>query len=383
MRFRPTILPAAIAALAACGCASPGPPRPPSLRLPEPAVNLHAVRTGDTVVLDFSVSGRTTDGAATDDIFAGVCRSVDDSTCLPLPAYATAPAVAPGPHTVTDTLPAALTTGAPHLLAYQVTLYNARHRTAGLSEKAFAVAGDAPAAVASLRAESRRGGIVLRWQPEATPTGAVVVDRLGPPAPRKSSRESTTAGIAARASAPPSNAPVHTTLRAPAVPGAGAFDTGGLVDTTAVGDVPYTYTAVRVRPVTVGGQTLEVRSAASAPLHFTLRDTFPPATPTGLLAAAFPVEGTSAASPSAATVDLIWQPNREPDLAGYTVFRQPLDDNGVATAAPELLTPQPVPQPSFHDRTAAHGARLRYTVAAVDTHGNTSAPSEAADVHVP
>src|SRR6201982_3873309 len=57
------------------GCASPGPPRPPSLNLPEVVKDLTAERVGDVVRLHWTTPDRTTDrldlqGAMT----AEICR---------------------------------------------------------------------------------------------------------------------------------------------------------------------------------------------------------------------------------------------------------------------------------------------------------------------
>src|ERR1700761_2776732 len=67
------------------GCANPGPPRPPSLRLPEPARALTADRIGDSVTLSFTLPHRTTDGLPIREKSLGlrVCRELEHTACIP------------------------------------------------------------------------------------------------------------------------------------------------------------------------------------------------------------------------------------------------------------------------------------------------------------
>ena len=90
------------------------------------------------------------------------------------------------------------------------------------------------------------------------------------------------------------------------------------------------------------------------------RDVFPPPAPARLDALS-----------EAGLVRLVWDPVPAPDLAGYLVFRA---EEGSATA-PARLTPEPIKDSFTTDTTAAHGHRYRYTVRAMDTAGNMSAPS--------
>jgi fibronectin type 3 domain-containing protein len=92
-----------------------------------------------------------------------------------------------------------------------------------------------------------------------------------------------------------------------------------------------------------------------------MRDSFPPKTPTGL-----------AAIPSADGIDLSWEPNAEPDLAGYIVYRRQVSSTGEATGTPIRLTSAPTPAPAFSDRTAQPGLTYSYRITAIDTAGNES-----------
>jgi hypothetical protein len=106
----------------------------------------------------------------------------------------------------------------------------------------------------------------------------------------------------------------------------------------------------------VGKSTLE--SEAGEPRCEKLVDTFRPAAPRGLRAVS-----TSGA------IDLIWEANAEPDLAGYHVLRGQLSDAGL-----ERITQEPIPDTSYLDNVQP-GVRFAYAVVAVDKAGNVSAPS--------
>jgi fibronectin type 3 domain-containing protein len=116
-------------------------------------------------------------------------------------------------------------------------------------------------------------------------------------------------------------------------------------------------------------------SEASKSTEITLSDVFPPDVPQGLVVAGFPVEGSDTLA-----ADLVWQPDTESDLAGYNVYRQTLAADGSAAGAAGKLNAALVALPSFHDATVARGVTYRYTVTAVDSKGNESAASVAADL---
>jgi hypothetical protein len=146
-----------------------------------------------------------------------------------------------------------------------------------------------------------------------------------------------------------------------AVPDPNSGDPGGLVDRSVVNHHRYTYTAQRIRTVTVGGQELVLRSALSAPVTAEILTNFPPAAPTGL--------ESSPAGLATPAIDLSWRPGPEPDLAGYNVYRA--DEGGTAWTK---LTDAPVPTPGFRDTSVRPGGRYRYRVTAVDAEGNESGP---------
>jgi hypothetical protein len=344
-------LAAAFLATGLSGCASPGPARPPSLHLPRPATDLTATRTGDNVILRWTTPEKTTDSLKVQPaLTAEVCRELPPATvCTPVKRLA----VHPGPAEASETLPPQLTADPAILLAYRVQLFNAKGHSAGLSTPAFAAAGAAPPPVAGLKVTPAREGAMLEWQPQ--PAAATVeLDRILVPAkaPQKPSAKQPLQ------LAPSTPTEVH--LRA----GGQSSDPGGTIDPTAERGETYRYTAQRVRAITLDGHALEIRSTPSAAITAVMRDVFPPRTPTGL-----------AAIPSADGIDLSWEPNTEPDLAGYNVYRRQVSATGEAIGAPTRLTPTPAPAPAFSDRTAQPGQSYSYRVTAIDTTGNESPAS--------
>lgn len=104
---------------------------------------------------------------------------------------------------------------------------------------------------------------------------------------------------------------------------------------------------------------LAVEGDASQARCAILKDTFPPAPPTGVTAVA-----------SEGSINLIWTPNNERDLAGYRVLRATLPDGELT-----LVTPTTITESSFADAVKA-GVRYAYAVQAVDSADNASKPSD-------
>ncbi len=90
------------------------------------------------------------------------------------------------------------------------------------------------------------------------------------------------------------------------------------------------------------------------------KDVFPPASPTGLV----PIAGKG-------YIALSWNANQEKDLAGYRVRRK-----GEGEAEDILLTPQPITENAFTDRSIEKGRRYRYSISSMDKNGNESPPAE-------
>lgn len=356
------------AGLALAGCGLPGAPQPPSLNLPNRVTDLSAVRTGNQVSLTWTMPKKNTDKLLLKaDVQARVCRrETSAGACV----TAGTAEFAPGADaSYTETLPAALTVGAPRAVSYFVELQNRKGRSAGLSNDADVAAGAAPAAVTGLSAEVAKTGVLLRWAVNENTSGnengdvAVRLERtlLTPPtkAEQKKDRQSPLA-------APPE--PVNRTLLVTA-----GVEQGRALDRDIRFGETYEYRAQRVVRVTADGLKLELAGPLSAPVRIDAVNIFPPDVPTGLAAVA--TSGENGARPA---IDLSWTPDTEADLAGYIVYRRENDG-----AWQRISGPQPVVGPGYHDDKVEPGHTYDYAVSAIDTVGHESARSAAAQDTLP
>ena len=126
------------------------------------------------------------------------------------------------------------------------------------------------------------------------------------------------------------------------------------------GAVPGKERCFVVRSVAAVG-TAFIESDPSDPICLTPRDTFPPAAPKNLQAVG-----------SAGVVNLIWDANKEPDLAGYLVLRGEAPGDTL-----QPLTPEPIRETRYQDRSVRPGVTYVYAVVAADraTPSNRSALS--------
>jgi len=360
--------------LCLAGCANPGPPQPPSLNLPSIVKDLRADRIGNEVRLVWTTPSDTTDGVLIKPpIVAELCRD------LPPPGAAPATCtsirrlpVQPGPSSIADPLPARLLSDPVRPLLYRVRLLNASDRAAGLSNSAVAAAGCAPEGIENLRSSASAGGTRILWQPQISPAAAVVLDRStlasapSPAQPATVAKPGTAASLTGKRSTASVPVRLEGALQGP--------DPGGTLDLSSHRDTTYSYVAWRARSVTLEGKLLILRSPVSSPLVVTVRDTTPPATPSGLEAV---VDGSA--------VDLSWEPDTEPDLAGYFVERTELPPANPGTAdAPSWrrLNQAPSLAPAFRDTPPASLGSYRYRILAADTTGNISLPTISVSVTV-
>jgi len=357
------------------GCGTPGAPMPPSLNLPDAVTNLSATRAGNQVSLAWTMPKRNTDKLLLKgNLPVRVCRKEDEGVCAPVDASLVFAPGAAG--AFTETLPPALATGAPRQLTYFVELPNRKGRSAGLSNAAVVLAGEAPAPVANLTAEVRKDGVVLRWTPDSP--GAPPLSHASIRLHRKllthqpDAKPKSQQGILA-----PPPEPVDQTLLVD------SGGTGRALDKEIRFGETYEYRAQRVVRVTISKRmfdpgkseslTLELAGPLSDPVRVEALDVFPPAVPAGLAAVATaPSAGTEAA------IDLSWQPDTEADLAGYIVYRS---EGGESW---QRISPaQPLAGPAFHDARVQPGRAYRYTVTAIAQGGHESARSAEAEETAP
>lgn len=350
------------------GCGTPGAPQPPSLQLPGLVEDLTAVRAGDSVTLRWTSPKKTTDHLLIKgSIVAQVCRRENSGACQAAGDVKVTPG---GEGEFRDTLPAGLTSGKPRLLSYFVELKSPKGRSAGLSNAAEILAGAAPAAVAGLSAEVRADGVALHWQGVDTTPVRLHRKLLTPVAPKEKKSGS---GLM--------SAPSEPERRNLLVDSSGLMNgsgqLNGALDSSAHFGESYEYAAQRVERISVNGKDLELDGEISAPIRVNVIDRFPPAVPQGLAAVAVPEEKT---------IDLSWQPDTEPDLAGYIVYRigsgEAANGNGTADWM-RISGPQPVVGPAYRDKAVEPGQTYRYKVSAIDLTGHESAGSMETQESVP
>ena len=286
-----------------------------------------------------------------------VCR-LQGAQCLPT----TRVAVTPGQTAAaTDTLPPALTLGRDRPVMYRVRIENALGRDAGSSRDAVAVAGEAPGPVTGLAVTTGASGMQLTWQAAPPGSGAVRVEAI--------TEAPGTQAPPAFGQAPVRAAPVARLLQVPP----SRKDPGGAVDPAPAVGSRISYRVYRQREVNVAGATLQIRGETATVTVVRSADLFPPAAPQGLLAVSFQAGDGSGA------VSLSWDPNPEPDVVGYQVYR------AIGSGEMTRVTPAPVSGVTYQDSAAGGvtpGMHARYAVTAVDRNGNESPRSAPTEVDV-
>jgi hypothetical protein len=365
------ILPAlccAVLALAA-GCAAPGAPQPPSLRLPQLVENLSAVRRGDRVILTWSPPTETTDHVAMRwPTVTRICRVVNQYPIAqcgePAAQIASSELVSEAPAarrsvvSFEDVLPQQLI-AAQSLATYAIEVVNQRGRSAGLSNQVRISLAPAVAPPAAFRASLDAQGPLLQWDMASIaplPASASCVLRIE----RRSSAPAAPGASHAQAAAfePVTEQPCH------AGPGEAR-------DPSFQWEQQYDYKAEAVTVIARAGQPVfEVEGDDSTVVHLATHDIFPPAVPTGL-------EAVYSSVGQKPFIDLTWVPDTEPDLAGYIVYRR--------TAGTEFaaISPAPVKAPAYRDSDVKPGENYIYAVSAIDVRGNESAESAPASESVP
>jgi hypothetical protein len=369
------LLAAFAATLLLAGCGMPGAPLPPSLNLPVPVNDLSALRTGGQVALTWTMPKKTTDKVLlTGNIAVRVCRNeISSGHCTVAAALEIAPRAAAA---FTDALPSALAAGPPRAITYFVELVNRKGRSAGLSNNAEILAGEAPSAIEDFNAAMSKDGVLLHWTPapaESSPVAIRLVRKLLSSPAKKSDQKSDQSPLSQPAEPLEQTLIVESSPHTDHAPG-GSPNT--CIDTSIRFGETYEYRAQRVARVTVGGATLELAGPLSPPLRIDAINVFPPGAPQGLAAVA-----TAGENGSAPAIDLSWLPGTEADLAGYIIYRR--EAGATDTTWHRISLAQPVVGPGYHDATVQPGHAYAYSVTAIDQQGHESARSAESSDTVP
>ncbi len=315
-----------LCALLMAGCGYVGDPLPPTLDVPRRVTDLRVRQRVDRVLVDFTIPELTTEGLALRlarvELRAGpYARDPFDSEAWAAQAkLIDTTGLKPGPaHLEVD---ATGWTG--QEVFWRVRLFSHKGRDSGWSDFAIFRVLPPPSPPAGMKAETTAEGVRLSWTDDAT---IRVLRRAGNQEP----------------------------VVVATVSGRQWLDKEARFGET------YEYTA---RTVIESGEST-VTSGLTAPLAVTPLDTFPPAAPHGLKALA-----------AAASVELTWEQNTEPDLGGYRVYRAP--GEGAWEGVGDLVN-----VPGLSDRQVKPATRYRYAVSSVDRSGNESARSAPVEVLMP
>jgi hypothetical protein len=343
----------------AAGCAAPGAPQPPSLRLPVTVDNLSVIRKGDRAILTWSPSTETTDhqpmrwpsttricrvlNQFPTNICGEVVKEIKASELVSEVPGARRPVVS-----FEDVLPPALI-AVGNQATYTIEVVNQHGRSAGLSNQVrTSLVPTAPPPM-NFRATLDAQGPLLEWD---------VLSNLA-----------ASPGISYRLR-------VYRRVRgksdfalASELPYRLGEDEAR--DSNFEWDQEYDYKIAAVTVLAAPGRpVVEVEGDDSKLVHLTTHDIFPPAVPSGLQA----VFSSVGQKPF---IDLTWAPNTERDLAGYFVYRRTAASGFVVVSGALLKAP------AWRDNDVHPGQKYFYTVTAVDLRGNQSAQSAPAEESVP
>lgn len=323
------------------GCGAVGEPRPPLLNIPERAQDLTARQTPEGIVLEWTWPRMTTEGELLPDLARFDVYGWEVAPGSPVPdeglferesrplAAMEGSALAPyGPgERVRFVLDAARLMG--KHVALGVRTESGRGRSLGFSGLVLIEVIAPPAQPGRPSVTIAKDAIVVAWPTVESASSYGVERSSGPEGPFET---------------------------------IGSSDSTEFRDTSYQAGEPYAY---RVRAI-AGAPPGEATGPPSEAVAVTPRDVFAPAIPTGMRDVA-----------TETAVELSWEQNQEPDLAGYRVLRWQEGSEPVPVHE-ELL-----PSPSYSDTNVSRGQQYLYAVTAVDQDGNESEPSEPIQVRMP
>jgi hypothetical protein len=366
-------------------CATMAPPQPPSLELPQPPTDLHAVRKGEKVILTWTVPGRTTDRQRIHTVgLTRICRGLEAQlTQCGTPvgeAKAQSPAMGSSETkssadkssaakssaqkvtaTYIDTLPTEMESDDPAaFVMYAVEVLNSDGRGAGISNQVRVPTIRTLPPPEDFAARVTSKGIELTWTNDLSAASAKASVANGVRyVYRVYRREEGSNESSVVASIPAGGAPSLT-----------------LTDSNFDWEKTYWYRAETATVISVPDKPEQQIEGADTPeLKVFADDVFPPAVPSGLQAV-FSGPGQPP------FIDLIWAPVTDADLDGYNVYRRE-EGSGEERSAPVKLNVALVKTPAYRDTNVQSGKTYLYSVAAVDIRGNESARSEEASERVP
>jgi hypothetical protein len=317
-----------LAALASAGCGYVGEPLPPALNVPQRAADVTATQIGARIVVRYSPPQLSTDGLNLKN--PGRAELAIGPAPSPFQAGAwAAQAKIQGEFKMDGGMARAeipVADWAGQEVVAAVRLYSPKGRQAGWSNFVTLAVVPPLESPRDVLVEAVPTGVRIRWQ--AAPGRFRVL--------RRSGKETNAVSIG---------------------------EAGGVeyVDATAEFGLPYRYSVEAIR----GEGNVRAFSERTAEVEILPEDHFPPAVPAGVSAVA-----------STGSIEIAWEQNSEPDLAGYRIYRA--QGASEFTRIGETQT-----APNFSDRTFRSGERYRYAVSSVDKVGNESTQSPPVELVAP
>lgn len=335
-------------------CGTPGPPLPPSLELPQPVTDLRAARKGDAVTLAWTAPTLTTEGRVlTQNGSFEICRTPEAmqkcGSPIALVPFGKSPRGTSASRTETYvdvlvTLPTDATTN----FYYAVSALNSYRKSAGLSNQIEVPAAPTLPAPLDIHAQVTAEGVRLTWDAAVNVPEYQNVKFVY----RVYRREVGTSAD----------------MIAGELPLGEASPT--LLDHGFEWEKTYDYWVAVATMIAEPSGEQQVPGDDSAAIRVNTHDVFPPAMPTGLQAV-FSGPGQKP------FIDLVWNANTEPDLAGYNIYRHE------AGTEAQKINPELAKSPAYRDNNVEAGHQYTYSVSAVDVRGNESSRSEEANESVP
>jgi len=357
-------------ALACVACGAPGEPTPPTPPVAAPVSDLSARQLGDAAQLRFTLPTKALSGDKLTEppaveVLRGQLRPDGTPDVKSLRIVQTIPGALLLDKVDADHVQLLDPVAAEEIRAhagtsvvYAVRTRASRKRASANSNLILLKLYPVPERISSLQAKVTEPAIELAWDASSKTSAGDPLANAPSYRVYRGELDAASADAAAKDLAQ-AKWRVRPSLLAPA-------DSNAYRDTTFEFGRTYLYFVRSV--VSPSGEALE--SADSAPAILTPKDIFPPAVPSGLVAAVLPGANGS-------LVDLSWSINAETDLAGYRVYRSEQQGTKGDSLAPDLLL-----TPAVRDTSVQPGHRYWYSVTAVDRAGNESAASPQISVDV-
>ena len=314
-------------ALFSAGCGYVGEPLPPLRNIPADVADLAAIQRGARIIIHFTPPGKTTEGRLLAgplhfDLRVGTAVSPFDPQTWAANSRALSRITVRDGFAETEA-PSTEWSGREVTLAVRTIGGNGKE--SGWSNFVNLTIVPPPPRPAEIRTDGTADGVRLTWQGEA---GDFVVMR-------REGKEGSFAQVA-------------------------EVQRTEWLDRTAAFGKPYTYLVQRIVKI---GDDRTAQSELSDEASITPEDHYPPVAPRGLRVVAGP-----------ASIELAWDRNTEPDLAGYRIYRCAAGGQWTKLADVSQL-------PTYSDHQVESGKTYQYTISAIDQAGNESsrsAPVEAA-----